>query len=69
MKKIKPAETYHCTWCKDHALKVQATWRSSGISLNKQACDLHKPLLQDFERDNRDDGHMSEADEQTWGRL
>lgn len=65
MKKVK-AGTYtgrKCSWCKS-----PAAWRESGHAY-KFACDTHKPDLQAHEKANRDDGHMSEADYQTWGRL
>lgn len=57
-------------WCKFCPEKtVRAVWRSTGMGINKHACEAHRKELQEFEASRRDDGHMSEADYQTWGRL
>ena len=49
----------YCTFCKPE--RVDAVWRDWRLSF---ACEEHKSKL-----DAGDDGHMSEADYQTWGRL
>lgn len=68
MKKIKEKEGK--PWYKFCLEKtVRAVWRSSGVSLNKHACEEHKQELQEWEAKQRDDGYMTEADYQTWGRL
>jgi len=64
MKKAKPKSTERCSYC-----MMRAEWRSSGATLNKYACTEHQVDLQKYEADNRDDGYMSEADYQTWGRF
>lgn len=64
MKKMKPQSTQPCSYC-----KTRAAWRSGGLSLIKYACADHVKELQAHEVATRDDGHMSEADHQTWGRL
>lgn len=68
MKKIKEKEGKPwCKWCPEKT--VRAVWRTSGICLTKHACEDHKQDLKDYENKYRDDGHMTEADYQTWGRL
>lgn len=65
MKQIKPGEYKKtlCSWC-----TLPAAWRASGMGVQgKYSCDVHRSELTQHER--RDDGHMSEADYQTWGRL
>ncbi len=47
--------------------KVLAVYMESGISGRLNACENHKDDLAAQEK--RDDGHMSLADEMTWGRL
>lgn len=65
MKKIKEGE-YKKSICSECANK--AKWRST--SLSRYACDKHQEHLAELERKARlNDAHMSEADEQTWGRL
>jgi len=64
MKKMKPQSTQPCSWC-----KARANWRSTQLSMVKYACNTHKSTLQNHEQQSRDDGYMSEADHQTWGRL
>ena len=49
----------YCTYCKP--AKVDALWRDWRLNF---ACTNHKHKL-----DTGDDGHMSEADYQTWGKL
>lgn len=57
-------------WCKFCPEKtVRAVWRSTGMSINKHACEEHQQELRALEVSRRDDDHMSEADHQTWGRL
>lgn len=46
-----------------------AKWRSMCFSTNKYACNDHRNDLKTMEDISGDDGHMSEADEQTWGRI
>lgn len=68
MKKIKEKDGK--SWCKFCPEKtVRAVWRSSGVCLNKHACEDHREELKKFELEQRDDGHMTEADYQTWGSL
>lgn len=64
MKKIKYESTRNCSFC-----PARAAWRSSGLGLQKFACDDHRPELRKHEVEQADNGHMSEADHQTWGRL
>lgn len=64
MRKIKPSEIAkggkrYCTRCKREGKRVEAVWTHMG----EHACEDHKGQL------DTDDGHMSEADHQTWGRL
>lgn len=68
MKKIKEKEGK--PWCKFCPEKtIRAVWRSSGLHLTMHACEEHKQELQEFEAKRRDNGYMTEADWQTWGRL
>lgn len=68
MKKIK--ENQMGAWCKFCPPKTtRATWRSSGMGLSTHACDEHRKALEAHEAKQRDDGRMTEADHQTWGRL
>lgn len=68
MKKIKENEGK--PWCKFCPEKtVRAEWRSQGFATIKHACEQHRQDLKDYEKSNRDDGYMTEADHQTWGRL
>jgi len=62
MKKMKPQSTQPCSYC-----KARADWKA-GWPI-KFACEEHKHVLQEHETNTRDDGHMSEADHQTWGRF
>lgn len=65
MKQIKPG-TYTksaCKWC-----AAPADWKSSGMGLNTFACNSHRTELRQHEQAQYD-GHMTEADHQTWGRL
>jgi hypothetical protein len=64
VRKTKPTSTQPCSFC-----KARATWRTNGLSFMKHACDEHQPQLREYEKQNQDDGHMSEADHQTWGRF
>jgi hypothetical protein len=59
MKKLKQKDTRMCQWCKKEGVKEKAAWYHFG----QCACNKHK------EKINVDDGYMSEADYQTWGRL
>ena len=65
-KERKAAGKIYCSHCKP--LKVDAVWRKAGIHCNHHdgyACEDHKHLIPV----DKDDGHMTEADHQTWGRL
>lgn len=64
MKKMKPKSTQPCSYC-----TARADWKSNGLSLVKFACQDHVYRLVKHEKDTRDNGHMTEADHQTWGRL
>ena len=67
MKRIKQKEGYpKCTYCTS-----KAVWKARGLlsHLAPKVCEEHKYMLVNYERDNRDDGYMTEADYQTWGRL
>lgn len=64
MKRMRPTSTQRCTYCKE-----RANWKSSGLTINRFACDAHRSELQADEARLRDDGYMSEADHQTWGRI
>lgn len=72
MKKIKEKE--HKPWCKwclqgNSSEPLEAVWRTSGVALNKHACEEHKEDLKVYEIKYRDDGYMSEGDYQSWGRF
>ena len=56
MKKTKQSDNHSCQFCKNK--KEKAKWTHFG----QYACEKHKDKL-------IDDGYMSEADYQTWGRL
>lgn len=62
MKKMKPQSTQPCTYC-----KVRAEWKAGWPM--KFACKDHQQDLQAYEKQTRDDGYMTDADYQTWGRL
>ena len=67
MKKVGPKHIVRCSWC-----DAQAKWKSNTLTANKAfACSEHKQKLKAYEDEHSvvDDGHMSEADYQTWGRL
>ena len=59
MKRTKQHDTRQCDWCKKEGRREKATWQHYG----EYACDAHK------EKISVDDGYMSEADYQTWGKL
>jgi len=59
MKKTKAKDTHTCDWCRKLGKKVKAKWKHYG----EYACDEHKSQI------HVDDGYMSEADYQSWGRL
>lgn len=63
MKQLKPGNTQRCSYCRE-----MASWRTSSMSLTKYSCTAHKEELAKHERKTADNGHMSEADHQTWGR-
>jgi hypothetical protein len=64
MRKMRPQSTQPCSFC-----RARAEWKSGGLSLVKFACNPHRAELERHEAQTRDDGHMSEADRQTWGKL
>lgn len=64
MKKMKPQSTQRCTYCKE-----RADWRSGGLSSVAYACTAHQQKLREHEAATRDNGYMTEADHQSWGRL
>lgn len=70
MKRIAKHVNTYCTFCKSKGIEKQpALWRVS-YDLTNRACDLHRPDLQEIEDKRRKiDGHLSEADYQTWMRL
>lgn len=61
MKKLKPHQKHGCDFCRKEDGKTPAVWAEAGI----HACNGHKQKL----IENRDDGHLTEADYQTWMRL
>lgn len=68
MRKIKSKEgTPWCVFCPPKT--TRAVWRSQGSPMPKRACEGHRPDLHAYEHKYKDDGHMNEADHQTWGRL
>lgn len=82
MRKIKSTERRngmrYCTFCKPE--KIHAIWRNTNLRCDRKeeklcfACEEHKDLLVDgtavyTDIKYVDDGHMTEADYQTWGRL
>jgi hypothetical protein len=66
MKKMSAKSTQRCTYCKS-----RADWRSNGLASVKYACKNHIEDLRKHQEacDKLDNGHMSEADHQTWGRY
>lgn len=82
MRKIKSSERKngmkYCSFCKP--AKVSAVWRNTHLRCDRKdeklqfACKDHKHLLKDgtmvySDNKHEDDGYMTEADYQTWGRL
>jgi len=65
-KERKKAGNIYCDHCKPE--KVHAVWRETRgyHEAGDFACDDHKHLIKE---ESADDGHMSEADYQTWGTL
>ena len=62
-KEREKAGNIYCDYCKPE--KVEATWRVSGFAYHDRgdfACDEHKHLL----KEEKDSGHRTEADYQTW---
>ncbi len=70
MKKIKDTEHKpNCKWCWPQN-NTPAVWRGNGLGATvKHACEKHRPELEAHEKKHRDNGEMSEGDEQSWGRL
>lgn len=66
MKRLKKVQLGH--WCQFCAPKTNRTVYV-GAYFDGFACASHQKELQIYEDSRRDDGHMSEADYQTWGRL
>ena len=71
MRKIRAQEREHgmryCTFCKPE--RVDAVYRSNrGVGAIRLACEDHKDTLAAREAPH-DDGHLTEADDQTWMRL
>ena len=69
MKKTKPHSNDPCSYCKARGTRTRAAWRSQSLAFTKFACDAHREALAGDERLRGDNGHMFEADHQTWGRL
>lgn len=55
----------YCQYGKCKGNKVPSMWHNFWARGGTDACDKHKSEVNIKE----DDGHMSEADYQTWGRL
>ena len=55
----------YCVFCKPD--KIDAVWRTIGFADRRRdyACDKHQDRLDP----QLDDGYMTIADEETWGRL
>lgn len=66
MKKIKPGE-HKGTLCE--VCKAPAQWRASQYYRAMYTCGDHKEEIQKAETSSDDDGYMSEADMQTWGKI
>ena len=64
MKKTKPTSAQKCDRCSE-----RASHRANFLNPTQYACGKHKSELQAVEDSKRDDGHMSEGDYQSWGRL
>lgn len=68
MRKIKYEPAGKCHTCGE-----PAKWKTHNITeTGKRSCDAHKAETEEYEKKYKrppDDGHMSEADYQTWGRL
>jgi hypothetical protein len=70
MKLIKPGEYLDKTCTVVAGCSAKAAWRSTNRHLTgKYACANHVKQFRAIERADRDDGYMTEADRQTWGRL
>lgn len=83
MRKITSREKSHgmryCTFCKP--ARVEADWRNQYRTIDmpiQLACEVHKHLIEDGPLRPTppntaevycDDGHMTEADYQTWWRV
>ena len=59
MKRTKQKDTRNCDYCKKDGVLKKAAWKDDG----HYACEEHKDEIP------IDDGHMSEGDYQSWGRL
>ena len=66
MKQIKAGE-YKLALCR--FCQAKAGWRSNKAPLGIYACDKHREEIVKSEQEHEDDGYMTEADHQTWGRL
>ena len=69
MKKLKPNQLGPwCSYCP--AKTTRAAYKQSGYMAKKHCCAEHIPDLQAEElADCQRDGHLTEADYQTWMRL
>lgn len=56
-----------CGFCPPKTSK--AIWKSSGMTNQQFACNAHQSELKAHEIKHADNGHMSEGDYQSWGRL
>jgi hypothetical protein len=67
IRKIADGHITNCAYCKMQGAKVVAVWHLTGA--NKQACDVHKMLLEHIRDREPVANDFSEADYQTWMRL
>ena len=66
MKKLKPKQLGPwCDFCEPKTTRATHV----GRCFNGFACEAHRDNLKKDELENFDEGYMSEADYQTWGRL
>lgn len=57
-----------CDFCLPKTSK--AIWKSGSLGCHQKfACNNHQTELKAHEIKSADNGHMSEADYQTWGKL
>ena len=67
--KLKPKQTFSCSFCKEIGCKTPARWRMY-MSV-KFSCDKHKNELVKYEEDyfKTQSDDYSEADYQTWLKM